>query len=301
MLEEDLANKTEKNCFVVTPIGDPVSSTRRSADGLINSVILPVLARLRVAAHIPHKMANPGSITIQVIEHLLNDDLVIANLTGLNPNVMYELAVRHAARLPVVVVAQSGTTLPFDVAAERTLFYDDDMQGVEDLRPRLEETILLALADREPDNPVYRAAQARVMKEVVKDDAQRYVIDRLDRLESLLTHRRENVQTFQTRGVSTMRKFEARGGKEIADFTLSTVCRRLDDLPWVFNSFQNDSSTGVVFITTKVDLTPKELKPYLSSIPDYTLVELPLEDEKSVSAGGKFTSEAERSAARGTN
>jgi hypothetical protein len=288
MPAQDQTNKTVKQCFVVTPIGDPTSSTRRSADGLINSVILPVLAKLRIAPHVPHKMANPGSITIQVIEHLLNDDLVIANLTGLNPNVMYELAVRHAARLPVVVVAQSGTSLPFDVAAERTLFYDDDMQGVEDLIPRLEETIVLALADREPDNPVYRAAQARIMKEVVKDDAQRYVIDRLDRLESLLTYRSDNIQFSQGRQPRALRKFEARSRAKVDEYILSSICRNLDHVPWVLDSSQNNTSTGVVFITTKVDLTPKELDAYLSPIAEYKLIELPIDDDAPLNTASNY-------------
>jgi hypothetical protein len=136
---------------------------------------------------VAHEISAPGSITLQVIQHVLEDDLVIANLTGLNPNVMYEMAIRHAVRRPIVVLAESNTKLPFDIAAERTLFFNDDMAGTEELKPKLKLTIQQAMAGDDPDNPVYRVAQAAVMKQAVKSDSELYVLEKLERLESVIT------------------------------------------------------------------------------------------------------------------
>ena len=177
-----------KKCFIVTPIGSDASTTRRAADGLINAVMKPVLEKLGFQTFVAHEIASPGSITRQVIEHIVYDDLVIANLSELNPNVMYELAVRHCVGLPIVVLAENGTRLPFDISDERTVFFQNDMYGVVDLAPRLEAAIDAALIIGEPDNPVYRVTQSRVLRESVEpDDAQAFLIRKLDYIESFIS------------------------------------------------------------------------------------------------------------------
>lgn len=169
-------------CFVVTPIGDDGSATRRAIDGLFDAVIEPVLREKGYAVEVAHRMSKSGSITNQVIELLLSAELVVANLTDLNPNVMYELAVRHAARKPVVTLAEVSTKLPFDVSDERTVFYTNDMAGVPELASRLRAMVDAAVADEQPDNPVYRAATTLVMREVAPTDSDRFILERLDDL-----------------------------------------------------------------------------------------------------------------------
>jgi len=174
-----------KTCFVITPIGDDASPVRRATDGIIDVVIEPVLRELGFAVEVAHRISDPGSINIQVIEKLLSADLVVANLTHLNPNVMYELAVRHCKRLPVVSLAEVGTRLPFDLAQERTFFYTNDIAGVQEIAKHLKSSVAAAMDGTEPDNPVYRAAKSQVMREVTgQDDISKYILERLDRIES---------------------------------------------------------------------------------------------------------------------
>lgn len=63
-------------------------------------------------------------ITAQVIDHLLHAKLVIADLSFLNPNVLYELCLRHACRLPTVQVIRGDFDIPFDLEQFRTIKID---------------------------------------------------------------------------------------------------------------------------------------------------------------------------------
>ena len=63
-------------------------------------------------------------------------ELVIADLSILNPNVFYELAIRQATNLPVLLLAHKETKIPFDVRQERVVFYSLDLDDVESDRRR---------------------------------------------------------------------------------------------------------------------------------------------------------------------
>ncbi len=160
------AKETKGNCFVVTPIGAPNSQIRRNTDGLINSVLEPVLkgAPFNFIVKAAHQESEGGSITRSVIQHLLEDDLVVADLTGLNPNVMYEVAVRHAIRKPIVLLTQDLRTLPFDIADQRTLEYVNDFAGVKELQESLRELCSQAMKEKTPDNPISRVADRPVIQ-----------------------------------------------------------------------------------------------------------------------------------------
>lgn len=63
---------------------------------------------------------DPGQITLQIIDHLVYAKAAVADLTGHNPNVSYELAIRHVARLPTVRGGKVRA-LPFDTAQMQTI------------------------------------------------------------------------------------------------------------------------------------------------------------------------------------
>lgn len=70
------------------------------------------------------KIGDAGMITSQILEHLLRARLVIVDMSFHNPNVFYEMAIRHATRLPVVQICRKVDGLPFDVNQVRTVIFD---------------------------------------------------------------------------------------------------------------------------------------------------------------------------------
>lgn len=157
----------KKFCFVVTPIGNENTAIRRHIDGIIDQAIIPAIGdefEIKVA----HREYEIGSINDRVIRNVYNADLVIANLTGLNPNVMFELGVRYSCGKATVVIAEIDTKLPFDITDENTLFYINDPSGAAELRDKLEEFVKRIDLESNKYGPVVSALKSAILLEKIE-------------------------------------------------------------------------------------------------------------------------------------
>lgn len=114
----------EKICFVISPIGEDVSLTRKRSDQIFKHVIKPAVETFGYTALRADSISKPGIITTQVIDHLLKSELVIVDLTEKNPNVFYELGIRHSVRKHVIQIADPDEIIPFDIGNVRTIKVD---------------------------------------------------------------------------------------------------------------------------------------------------------------------------------
>jgi len=90
-------------------------------------------------------ISKPGRITEQIIEEISNADLLIAELSGTNPNVMYELGYGHALEKIAIIINQNIHEAPFDVKDFRQIIYDRN-RLIKDCRPSLVAAIHDALS-----------------------------------------------------------------------------------------------------------------------------------------------------------
>ncbi len=116
--------KFETVCFYITPIGEAGSEERKHSDLFLGSIVEPAIEPFKLKVVRADAIDKPGTITRQIIEYVIRSRLVIADLSFHNPNVFYELALRHAARLPVVQLIRAADRIPFDLSQTRTIKID---------------------------------------------------------------------------------------------------------------------------------------------------------------------------------
>ena len=182
-------DKNNKSCFIITPIGNEGSDIFRRAKGVIDSVIKPVLEEHGfVDIKAAYEINVSGMINTQIINRIIENDLVVANLTENNPNVMYELCLRHIVAKPIIHICEKGTELPFDIKDNRTIFYENDMLGVKELRTIISGYLKGIDYNREyMDNPIYTAYKYGKLLKETKGTETHEVIDLLLEISSQIS------------------------------------------------------------------------------------------------------------------
>lgn len=145
MVKEQESSSYDKTCLVISPIGEPDSTVRKRSDVVFNNIIIPAAEENDLEAIRADQISTPGMITAQIIQHILNDKIVVADLTDQNANVFYEYALRHAFRKPVVQLLYANQELPFDLLGIRTIEYALDLESGMRAREELSNQISAVL------------------------------------------------------------------------------------------------------------------------------------------------------------
>ena len=249
--KNDNIPQADKTCFIITPIGNSNSAIYRHINGVIRSVIRPCLEKAgftKIKA--AHEINELGSINTQVITSILDADLVVANLTGTNPNVMYELCLRHAIAKPVIHICEAGTDLPFDIKDSRTIFYRNDMLGVDELKEALETMVReIDYTKDYKDNPIYNArAIDSIMKEDGGENSTSVIMSMLNKV------------------MSTVNRIEANDKQKQREYNEIPVTKNMGGL-----SRGVDSMDPLKLFTTGIDLSDPQYKYLVGDLTKNTL------------------------------
>lgn len=121
MADDSAPIRRKPRVFVITPMGD-----------LFDGLYTLWREKLQRYCHVTRADTTPNqrNIVSDIMQGISHSDLIIAELTGLNANVLYELGVAHALDKPVILLSQEKPeSLPFDLKAYRVLSYSPDISG----------------------------------------------------------------------------------------------------------------------------------------------------------------------------
>lgn len=115
----------------------------------------------------------------------MESDLLIADLTSHNPNVFYELAIRHAAARPYIQLIDSSESIPFDIADLRTIKYDFDVETARRASMKIQEYLeAIEDGDTGSDNPISQSAELKSWRES-EDPVQQNLAEMLEGINRL--------------------------------------------------------------------------------------------------------------------
>lgn len=137
----------KKTCFVVMAIGDQThngvqvssSDLKNKYTDLIKESIESIDENIEVTR--ADEVSTAGSISSDIFKRLILSDYVVADLTYPNPNVFYELGLRHVIRNKTILIKEKGSNnSPFDISSLRYIEYENTASGLKKLRENLSGT-----------------------------------------------------------------------------------------------------------------------------------------------------------------
>jgi tetratricopeptide (TPR) repeat protein len=154
-------------CFVLMPFGRKPDSRGSiiNFDSVYEKVISPAVIDARLEPIRADEEKVGGIIHKPMYERLILCEYAVADLTTANANVFYELGVRHAIRpwSTLLIFAEGGTQLPFDLAPMRAIPYQLKPDGEPDennsARKILVDRLLEAQKDRMKDSPIFQMVE----------------------------------------------------------------------------------------------------------------------------------------------
>jgi len=147
-------NSINNICFVIMPFGGEF-------DGYYTKIYSKAIKKCNLKPVRVDDLFRASNIVKDIWDLTLKAKIILADLTGKNPNVFYELGLAHAIGKPAVILTKSLEDIPFDLRQIRAIIYDTKHAGWEkklqsDIDKAIKETI---------DNPT-----SFFMNDIAKDD-----------------------------------------------------------------------------------------------------------------------------------
>jgi hypothetical protein len=170
---EPVPGKSRKRCFVIMPFSG--TSKRHSQEywtRFFTDFIKPSVENLGYECE--RSIARPRHIIRDILTQLAESDIVLAVLTDFNPNVWYELGVRHTLKNGTIMIIEEGNKPPFDIQEYGFIQYQDSISARTDFEEQLRLFIRSIEKGDRTDSPVRNFLEQRSIKQVLAAPSVQY-------------------------------------------------------------------------------------------------------------------------------
>jgi O-acetyl-ADP-ribose deacetylase (regulator of RNase III) len=157
-----MARSEARTCFVIMPFGERADGAGGTIhfDRVYEELIDKAVSGLDLDVVRSDDIMRAGTIHLDMLRHIATAAVAIVDLTLLNPNVFYELGVRHALRPSVtVLIKRKDAPIPFNIHSERVIEYPAPGSGYEEAIATIRAFIEAGLNSVKPDSPIFNLLQ----------------------------------------------------------------------------------------------------------------------------------------------
>lgn len=134
--QKEKVQEKKKTCFIIMPITTPKTMWETYSGGedhfkrVLEELFTPAIEKADMKP-IPPKIKGSQEIHAEIIDYLEKADLVLCDMSALNPNVFFELGIRTAINKPVSLVVDdtSKKTVPFDLSTIQYQEYRSELRS----------------------------------------------------------------------------------------------------------------------------------------------------------------------------
>lgn len=190
-----MGESKNEQCFVIMPISDPKDYESGHFMSVYEDIFIPAI---KEAGYVPKRADDDKSssmIQVNIIQDIVESPMAICDLSSKNPNVLFELGIRQAFDLPVVLVQEKGTPRIFDISTINTIDYGKELlyRNVMSDRKKIKEAILQTRDNSRGINSIVKllGREPAKKKEGIDDNALLFtmsnqiqnIINKIDNLE----------------------------------------------------------------------------------------------------------------------
>lgn len=207
------AKKLKKDiCFTLMPFGGWF-------DSYYEEIYKPAIIKAGLEPLKADDLYRPSAIIHDIWECIQKSKVVVADLTGKNPNVFYEMGLAHARILPVILIAETLEDVPFDLRGLRVIIYDkNDPNWATDLKQNLVEYLKVVIkSPKESIPPVFSNMKTRKISQKSPGSKLQNLQDEINLLRKEMRYRISDLAHISTAAISPSRSLYRRPNISISE------------------------------------------------------------------------------------